>query len=34
MKNPKNFDYDKQKPSNSKKYIIQKESELNKDDIN
>ena len=34
MKNPKNFDYDKQKPFSTKQYIIQKESESNKDDIN
>ena len=34
MKNPKNFDYDKQKPKNTKQYIIQKELESNNDDIN
>ena len=34
MKNPKNFDYDKQKPNNTKQYIIQKELESNNDDIN
>ena len=34
MKNPKNFDYDKQKPFNTKQYIIQKEAQSNKDDSN
>ena len=34
MKNPKDFDYDKQKPTSIKKYILQNESETNKDDIN
>ena len=34
MKNPKNFDYDKQKPSSTKKYILQNESDTDKDDIN
>ena len=35
MKNPKNFDYDKQRPNNTKKYIIQGESDINnKDDYN
>ena len=35
MRNPKNFDYDKKKPSDTKQYIIQKEivSESNKDNI-
>ena len=34
MKNSKNFDYDKQKPTSTKQHIIQKESESDKDDIN
>ena len=34
MKNPKNFDYDKKKPGSTKEYIIQKEFESDKDDIN
>ena len=34
MKNPQNFDYDKQKPTSTKQYIIKKESESDKDDIN
>ena len=34
MKNPKNFDFDKQKPNSTKQYIIQKESESDIDDIN
>ena len=33
MKNPKNFDYDKQKPNNTKQYIIQKGSESINDDV-
>ena len=34
MKNPKNFDYDKKKPGSTKEYIIQKEFESDRDDIN
>ena len=34
MKNPKNFDFDKKKPSSTKQYVIQKELENNEEDIN
>ena len=34
MKNPKNFDYDKQKPFKIKQYVIQNETESNNDDYN
>ena len=34
MKNPKNFDYDKQKPFKTKQYVIQNETQSNNDDYN
>ena len=34
MKNSKNFDYDKKRPSLAKKYIIQTESDPNQEDYN